>query len=243
MANDRLRRAMVKAGVNKSTLAQGVGVDVKTVGKWVEGSVPYPKNQFAIAELLGVDPVDLWPNDHRDFAAAGEIVAAWNRRSDCPPDYWWRLIEQSSEQVDILGYAVLFLSENHPDLITVLTDSMARGCQVRIIVADPNADQTKARDEEEGLDGTLVARIKASVKYLAPLLNTPASIRFQAAPMYNSVFRFDDDMLMTSHLYGTPGRLAPMLHLRRLGAGGLFDQYSGHFERLWAHTTPTQGPA
>jgi hypothetical protein len=63
-------------------------------------------------------------------------------------------------------------------------------------------------------------------------------IRFQDSPLYNSVFRFDDQMLVTPHLYGTQGSAAPLLHLRRLGPNGLFSRFAAHFEAIWAHTTP-----
>jgi len=39
-------------------------------------------------------------------------------------------------------------------------------------------------------------------------------------------------------LYATPGASAPLLHLRRQAADGLFDRFAGHFEAIWATTTP-----
>lgn len=54
--------------------------------------------------------------------------------------------------------------------------------------------------------------------------------------MYNSVFRFDEDMLVTPHMYGTPGYRAPLLHVRRLTSGGIFDAFASHFERVWEAT-------
>jgi lambda repressor-like predicted transcriptional regulator len=232
---------MVKKGVNHSVLASAVGVTDKTVGNWLKGSTPYPKFQSATAAVLGVDPVELWPeSDPGVRSAAGEIIAAWPRRSDCPPEYWWRLIEASERRIDILGYAVLFLTENHADLVDVLADRADSGCNVRIILADPDAPATKARDDEEALGGALLARIRASLKYLSPLFDTAASIQFQTAPMYSSVFRFDDDLMVTPHLFATPGKHAPLFHLRRLGTGGIFDQLAGHFEAVWTTTTAAQ---
>ena len=241
MVNHRLRRALAKSGVDIDALAESVGVDRKTVAKWLQGSIPYEKNRSSVAAILAVDPIDLWPDTGVQVKAAAEIITAWSRRSDCPPDYWWRYIQESNRQIDILGYAVLFLTENHADLLDVLAKRMDHGCNVRIILADPSAATTRARDEEEGLDGALVARVKTSLKYLSPLFDTSASVRFQAAPMYSSVFRFDDDMLVTPHLYAIPGKHAPMLHLRRLGVGGLFDQFARHFEGVWSDTTPEPG--
>ncbi|OLB77090.1 MAG: hypothetical protein AUI14_17235 [Actinobacteria bacterium 13_2_20CM_2_71_6] len=63
-------------------------------------------------------------------------------------------------------------------------------------------------------------------------------LRLQDVPLYNSVFRFDDDMFVTPHLYATPGASAPLLHLRKLGTGGLFSRFADHFDAIWATTTP-----
>jgi hypothetical protein len=35
----------------------------------------------------------------------------------------------------------------------------------------------------------------------------------------------------------------PLLHLRRLGAGGVFDTFAGHFEGIWAATRPAEAAA
>jgi lambda repressor-like predicted transcriptional regulator len=244
MANEPLRHALTKAKMTPTVLADEVGVNVKAVGNWLNGTVPYPKNQYAIATALGVDPVTLWPAADKSVeTATSEIVAAWPRRADCPADYWWKLIEESTAQIDILGYAILFLTEQHPDFVEFLSDRATAGCTVRIVLASPHAAVTRERDSEEGLNGGLIARINASLKYLDPFLGSGGiSVRSQSVPMYNSLFRFDDEMLVTPHLYATPGRLAPMFHLRRLGAGGLFDQFMGHFEGIWQDTVVARRP-
>ena len=54
----------------------------------------------------------------------------------------------------------------------------------------------------------------------------------------NSVFRFDDEMVVNTHVYGFPGAHAPALHLRRLSAGDLFDTYLESFETVWADAKP-----
>jgi hypothetical protein len=59
-----------------------------------------------------------------------------------------------------------------------------------------------------------------------------------AAPLHNSLFRFDDEMFVTPHLYATTGYRAPLLHLRRLGNDGIFDSFAGHFEAMWASAKP-----
>jgi transcriptional regulator with XRE-family HTH domain len=241
--NDRLRRALTKNRLTPAQLAEAVGVSERAVAKWLAGATPFPKNRNAVAAALNCDPAALWPDAEAPVETVkSEIVAAWPRRSDCPADYWWHLFEEASSQIDILGYAVQFLTEYLPDVVEFLGQRAAAECAVRIIIANPDAEATRARDTEEGLNSGLISRVRSSLKYLGPLFSSDASIRFQTVPMYNSMFRFDDEMLVTPHLYATPGRLAPLLHVRRLGAGGLFDGFVHHFEGIWAETTPARSP-
>lgn len=239
MRNERLEAAMAKSGLSSQGLAEIVDKTRNAVDKWLNGTVPRLEAQVAVAEELEVDRLWLWPRDEVGVTAAREeIVRAWARRSDCPPDYWWNLIVNAKAHVDILGYAVLFLTENHPDLTSVLGELMKNGGSVRIVIADPSGQAALSRDTEEGLDGLLLARIQSSIKYLRPIVEMGASLHFQDAPMYSSVFRFDDDMLVTPHLFGIPGKMAPLFHYRRIGSGGIFDQYATHFEGLLARATP-----
>jgi hypothetical protein len=41
-------------------------------------------------------------------------------------------------------------------------------------------------------------------------------------------------MLVSTHIYGLPGHMAPLMHLQRLpGAAGLFAAYLDGVERVW----------
>ncbi len=243
MRNERLEAAMAKNDLSPQELAESVGTSRKAADKWLSGTIPHLKTQIAIANELEVDRLWLWPHDEVGVAAAREeIVRAWARRSDCPSDYWWNLIVDAKQHVDILGYAVLFLTEVHLDLTNVLRELMENGGSVRIVIADPHGQAALDRDTEEGLNGLLLARIQSSIKYLGPIVEAGASLHFQNAPMHSSVFRFDDDMLVTPHLFAIPGKRAPLFHFRRIGSGGIFDQYATHFEGLLASATP-QSPS
>ena len=67
---------------------------------------------------------------------------------------------------------------------------------------------------------------------------TGIEARLHSTTLYNSVFRFDAEMLVTMHVYGLLGAHAPLMHLRRLGEGDLFSTYAESFERVWASATP-----
>jgi hypothetical protein len=40
-------------------------------------------------------------------------------------------------------------------------------------------------------------------------------------------------MLVTPHLYAQPGYASPVIHLRRIGSHGIFENCALHFERVW----------
>ncbi|MDQ0376276.1 hypothetical protein FB470_000270 [Amycolatopsis thermophila] len=56
--------------------------------------------------------------------------------------------------------------------------------------------------------------------------------------LYNSIFRFDDEMIINPHVYGKMAAHAPALHLRRLSAGDLFTTYADSFTAVWEHAQP-----
>jgi len=73
MGNDRLRTAMLSAGVRTEQLAAAVGVDPKTVERWIgsEDRVPHRSNREAIATKLNQRDVDLWPSLSEKSPTAG----------------------------------------------------------------------------------------------------------------------------------------------------------------------------
>lgn len=67
------------------------------------------------------------------------------------------------------------------------------------------------------MGGGLLANAARSVRELSALMEQPgAEVRQHARPLYNSLLRSDEQMLVTPHLCATPGYAAPLLHLRRV---------------------------
>jgi hypothetical protein len=246
VANERLRASMRRVGVTPAELATLTGADIKTVYRWVSpGRPPLPRHRALVARRLGDGEEWLWPDVAHpvtagpDGDASAELVAAYAFRADAPTALWWNLVTRATQQIDLLGYTLYFLSLQHSDLIPTLTEKCNGGVKIRAVIGDPDSEHLAYRDREEGTPLTLVVRIQTTLTAWAPLLSLPGfELRYQDMPLYNSVFRFDDEMLVTPHLYATPGSQAPMLHLRRLGAGGLFSRFAGHFEAAWNVSAP-----
>lgn len=240
--NERLRRAMNSKRVGVDALSERVEVDPKTVQRWLQGRIPHARHRWAVAEVLGEDEEVLWPSAQRAATAAAvtdEVVAAYARRADVPAETWWRAISDAAEDIALLGYAMLHLPEQQPDLIPVLRDKAASGCRVRIALVDPESEEARRRDAEEQLNGGLVARIRTAGFYFSELSGTERiELRHHSTPMYNSVFRFDGQMFVTPHLYGVPGSKAPLLHVQRRSARGMFERFVEHFEAIWDESKP-----
>ena len=245
MANERLIRAMAEAHIDIETVANATNVDPKTVQRWLGGRTPHTRHRWEIAKLLREREDYLWAdNDVKaatTTAQTAEVIALYTHRAHVPVHIWWQLFTQAQIQIDLLGYAMLFLPEQHPNLIALLKEKAQANCKVRIAIADPTSIDVQRRDEEEQLGGTLPARIQSTLYHFRNLHNCEnIEIRFHTTPMYNSVFRFDNEMFVTPHLYGLHGSKAPLMHLRRLGPYGPFENFAMHFENLWATTTPVE---
>src|SRR5690606_18184982 len=62
-------------------------------------------------------------------------------------------------------------------------------------------------------------------------------IRLHDTPLYNSIYRFDDEMIVNMHVYGILAAYTPVMHLRRVD-GAYFNTYLESFERVRASARP-----
>jgi hypothetical protein len=243
--NDRLRVAMASKGIEIEALGRLVGVDPKTVQRWLAGRVPHPRHRWKTCDILGQSEQELWPEV--GLGASGtphtsEVVGAYAHRADAPSQLWTRMLDRVRTNVDLLGYAMLFFPEQHPGLLQIVQEKCAVGLRVRIALADPDGAEVKARDALEGLGGTLPGRVRSTVSHLEPLLSTIGfEIRYHSIPLYNALYRFDDQMLVTPYLYKLHGYQHPLLHLKRLGPAGIFESYAQQFEAIWSDSHPITG--
>ncbi|MBO2445529.1 helix-turn-helix transcriptional regulator [Actinomadura barringtoniae] len=239
MPNDALRQAMAEAHLTEAALAERCGVDTKTVSRWVasDGRLPHARHRWAAAEALGVDEAMLWPHGIRRNLKTGpdrEIVATYPYRSACPRSVWRTLITDAEQELTFAGFTNYFLWLEQANLGTALRRKAERGCRVRFLVGDPDGEVTRRREAVEGVPLTVGTRIRITLAELSKLDGTPnLEARFGDEHIAMSVFRFDDDMLVTPHLARLVGHDSPMLHLRRCQEDGLFDRFAFHVSELW----------
>ncbi|WP_029903648.1 helix-turn-helix transcriptional regulator [Nocardia brasiliensis] len=247
--NQRLQAAMLRAGLGSGELAAAVGVDAKTVNRWLAGRIPHRSTRVRIAELLHETEETLWPPARPDLQAGApataEVIAAYAHRAEIPNDLWTSLVHKATERIDIMGYAYPFVFELLPTASKVIAAKCRAGCVVRLGFADPDCDHVIERDTLEQMGGTLPGRIRNALSMLGPLGDTPGcSIGLHTSHLYNSVFRFDDQMIVTPYLFRARGYQHTALHLRRLSPYGIFESFADQFEQIWGTVTPystTQG--
>jgi transcriptional regulator with XRE-family HTH domain len=244
MANERLRKAIQSAGLGLEDVAEHVELDAKTVERWITtGRLPHARNRARTAQLLSVDVLDLWPelaeaaNGRR--GSGGELVRIYAHRGAVPRDRWYELLEATRERLDVLVFAGLFLPDGRSDLASLVRRKAEDGVQVRLLYGDAESDAVTVRAEEEGIGDGLTARIRLALRYMAEAFDAPGvSVRLHGTTLYNSLYRYDDDLLVNTHAYGVAAGQSPVLHLRRLAGGRLFDHYVASFERVWQQARP-----
>jgi hypothetical protein len=134
----------------------------------------------------------------------------------------------------VLVFAGLFLPDGHADFVALLRQKTQAGVKIRYLLGDPDSDADALRGHEEGIADGLAARIRITLTYLAGLRDVAgAELRLHTTALYNSIYRFDGQMLINAHVYGAPAAHSPVIHLRET-EGGLFGHYAASFERVWA---------
>ncbi|MFE3318057.1 XRE family transcriptional regulator [Nocardia sp. NPDC059195] len=239
----RLESAMLRARLDSVALADAVGVDVKTVNRWLSGRVPHRRTRALVARVLDETEDLLWPQTRPDLAVGGaataEVQGTYAHRADIPNDLWTSLILGADEQIDIVGYAYPFVLELLPDAADILAAKCRNGTRIRLAFADPDCPHVVERDALEQMNGTLAGRIRNALNMLGPLTDTPGcDIGLHTSHLYNSVFRFDDKMIVTPYLFRARGYQHPALHLRKLSQHGIFSSFAEQFEQIWGSATP-----
>ncbi len=151
-----------------------------------------------------------------------EIVTFYPFRSACPKSVWTELIRKSQSELYFAGYTNYFLWLEQPPLGRTLQRKAEQGCRVRFLVGDPESEVTRRREEIEGVSLTVPTRIKVTLDELQKI-NGSFEGRLSDEHIAVSVFRFDEQMLVSLHLADLVGHNSPTLHLRRRQDDGLVD--------------------
>lgn len=241
--NERLRGTIAASGLDLLQVAETVGVDAKTVERWItKGRTPHRRHRDKVASTLAVDDTYLWPSLLADpktqAASVAELLELHPSRSAVPYELWQELIASAREAFDVLVYAATFLFEQH-DIGRVIREKSRDGVRVRILIGDETSPAVALRAEDEGTTGGLQARIQLHRRYLSEVAGLPGvEVRTHGTTLYNSLYRFDQDLLVNGHAYGALAGQSPVMHLRRVPGGRMWDHYMRSFDKVWERGSP-----
>jgi transcriptional regulator with XRE-family HTH domain len=218
--NEHLRTAITRSGLTLEEFADIVGVDVKTVQRWLAGRIPYPRHRARVAGALDTTehallpdtvPVPTTTEEHElTTPLTGDALAGYGHATDSAAPNTAALLSTAVERIEI---AIPNLA-SQPGLVELFRTSATNGRQARIIIEDP--------DEQ-----------------VEPLLGIDAiEIRASPAGENHILYRADDEMLLVLTRIGSASVSPPIIHLRRQADGGLFDRLADDFDDRWLEATP-----
>ncbi len=237
--NENLRQALLRARLREEDVAARLDVDPKTVRRWLEGRVPYPSNRAALADLVGAEESDLWPEAGGPLTARArpeELGTVYPHRWAIPRETWVRFFSSAEHEIGILAYSALFLAED-TGLLHLLADRGRHGVKVRIALGDPDSPHVAERGVEEGIGDAMPAKVRNALALYHPLCAIPnVEIRLHQAVLYNSIYRADDQLLINQHTYGIPAAQASVFYLHGAESGDMITTYIESFQRIWSFT-------
>jgi transcriptional regulator with XRE-family HTH domain len=240
MTNERLRDAMQSKGFDPQAVADKLRVDRKTVERWItKGRAPYPRYRRELAALLKESENYLWPAvlpaEKQQVVSESELVKTYPRRYSVPNDLWKRLFNQATDFIGILAYAGLFLPEQNADLVETLKAKASTGTKIVVLLGDPKSDAVAIRGEEEGIGQAMAEKVRNVLSFYGRLEGVEGVfVGYHTTTLYNSIYRFDNEMLVNTHILGCPAAHAPVMHLRELAGGSMFQTFSDSFDRVWS---------
>jgi hypothetical protein len=90
------------------------------------------------------------------------------------------------------------------EAIEILNKKAVSVVRVRILLGDPAHPAMELRGGEERLFEAIPVRIRMALAYYRLLVNVEGiEFRLHGTSLYDSVFRYDDQMLVNQHIYGT----------------------------------------
>lgn len=166
-----------------------------------------------------------------------DVVTSYATRGEIARADWNKIIAGSSGHLWLYGMAEFGYAVDD-EVPGILADATAAGCEVRVLLLDPEYAGIAEIDAEEGNPpGTLVPRVRAALGRFAQMradCGPGMQVRVYNAHPTASIVRGDDRMLVTPYVRFFIGSNSPTFELRGGAAGAMFDRYARHVEHTWA---------
>jgi len=228
--NETFCRALLQAGLTEEDIAARLGVDPKTVRRWIEGrALPYRRHRWALAALLGTAETELWPQLRSAQPRPQEVVAVYPHLGTVTREVWLGLLRSAQHDISVLDHPDLHLAGDR-EITASLAEQARTGVTIRICLANSGATATAELQTSRPS-----ADMGGVLERYAPLRKTgQVQIRLHQGALYSLIYRADDQLLVAQRVHGVPVLQSPVLHLQRTGKGDMFATYLVTFERAWA---------
>ncbi len=165
-----------------------------------------------------------------------DVVHAYATRRHLARPEWQDIISGCSEHIWLAGFAEQGYAHDR-DVPDILAQAAGAGCDIRVLLLDPDYPLIDGIDADEGSPpGTLAARIRGSLyrfQRMAARCAGRMQVRTSETPPTISIVRGDDQMLITPYARFLTGGDSPTLLLEQSPGGRIFAQYEQHFNLVW----------
>lgn len=237
--NAALRKALAASRLTEIDVAAHLGVDPKTVRRWLSGQRPYPRHRWALADLLQTEEDTLWPpnSQEKESPASEHVQRVYAHRWQVPREVWCDLFSSAEQEIGILVYSGLFIADD-AGILDLLGARAQDGVKVRILLGDPESQPVRQRGQEERAGEALTARAANALMLFRALLDIDGvEIRTHSTTLYNSVYLTEKRILVNQHIYGLPAAKSPVIEIDRALSPDLADTYTSSFDFVWGETT------
>ncbi|WP_238346913.1 XRE family transcriptional regulator [Nocardiopsis dassonvillei] len=235
--NAALRKALAASRLTEIDVAAHLGVDPKTVRRWLSGQRPYPRHRWALADLLQTEEDALWPprsqEDEAQAPVSEHVQGVYAHRWQVPRAVWWDLFNSAEQEIGILAYSGLFIADD-PGILELLGSRARDGVSVRILLGDPNSPEVKQRGKDEKIGDVLAARAHNALVLFHSLMDIEGvEIRTHSTILYNSIYLTEKRILVNQHIYGLPAAKSPVVEIDRALPHEMSDIYTKSFDCIW----------
>jgi hypothetical protein len=127
-------------------------------------------------------------------------------------------LEQAEREIGILVYPATFLAED-AELRRMLADKAKSGVRVRILPGDPDSRAVAERGQGEGIDEAITGKVRNAIILFRPLLKIDnIEIRLHGTTLYNSIYRGDEQLLVSTHIFDDGARVMSGQAAQRRGS-------------------------
>src|SRR5689334_244908 len=107
------------------------------------------------------------------------------------------MLDAATAHIDLLAYAALWLWDAVQNFAERVAEKASNGADGRICLGDPDSDAVRLRGQEEGVSDGIASRCRLAANYAIVVQRAdPDAVRITGATLYNSLFRFDDEVLV-----------------------------------------------